>query len=716
MESKNEMTDVKISEDLYLKYRKSDRGTWANQAEEDRAFKSGAMWKTADQKVIEGRGQIAPITNEILPTIDLVVAQLTENSPRFYAVGREKSDAKTAGAYADTMAYIWDVSNGDEKNEQVTTDFEDIGLGFWMAYIDPYADSGKGEIKICDIDPMEVYVDPNSKDPNMRDASNILIVKHFTEEVLKTSYPNVDLSEVATMEDTDYPSHDRDLGTDQVLRVDNDTEEKVYRVIDRYTKVKSKRYHVYDKFSGFEKVMTEEQYLAWANEPAVIVTKMNQETYLTSQWDVNESLNIMQNYGNIYHLMIDPMSGQPTMMAGAEHGELAIPNSTTQLMVVPKGQLIEEGKIQLNLPLVDRIQRVFSIGDKEITNYEMEIEEYPIVGVMLHHFRNPFPQGDIRLVKSLQEQLNKIDNLIITYNQNITNVKMFVQKGSGVKKELEEKGNKAGFQVFEMDMDTDKVPFIVQLTQMSNSFYQQRENLIRQIQRIIGAYSFQDGDVAQAPQTKGGTILMDEMMQRRTARKRRKLERALNHLGTVVAQMIPTVYTEEKMIRIIRPNHKPKEVVLNKRQEGEITAILNDMSIGKYDLKVISGSMLPTNKMQRREEKLRLYELGLLKDPEWFLRDLDENDVDEIIERESALRRAEQMIAELQGEIKRLSGQLQTKSREVIQANEKVAVKDFEGKLKQASNKIESNVLLTQQRLGDMVKEEKKNSGKKDDE
>lgn len=701
------MTDVKISESLYLKYRKSDRGTWANQAEEDRAFKSGAMWKTADQKVIEGRGQVAPITNEILPTIDLVVAQLTENSPRFYAVGREKSDAKTAGAYADTMAYIWDVSNGDEKNEQVTTDFEDIGLGFWMAYIDPYADSGKGEIKICDIDPMEVYVDPNSKDPNMRDASNILIVKHFTEEVLKTSYPNVDLSEVATMEDTDYPSHDRDLGTDQVLRVDNDTEEKVYRVIDRYTKVKSKRYHVYDKFSGFEKVMTEEQYLAWANEPAVIVTKMNQETYLTSQWDVNESLNIMQNYGTIYHLMIDPMSGQPTMMAGAEHGELAIPNSTTQLMVVPKGQLIEEGKIQLNLPLVDRIQRVFSIGDQEITNYEMEIEEYPIVGVMLHHFRNPFPQGDIRLVKSLQEQLNKIDNLIITYNQNITNVKMFVQQGSGLKKELDERGNKAGYQTFEMDMDGDKVPFIVQLTQMSNSFYQQRENLIRQIQRIIGAYSFQDGDVSQAPQTKGGTVLMDEMMQRRTARKRRKLERALNHLGTVVAQMIPTVYTEEKMIRIIRPNHKPKEVVLNKRQEGEITAILNDMSIGKYDLKVISGSMLPTNKMQRREEKLRLYELGMLRDPEWFIRDMDEPDVDEILERESSLKQAEQMIQQLQQEIKKLQGDLQTSTRETIQANQKVEVEKFKAGIKGASSKVEASVQLAQQRLGDYVKSQK---------
>jgi hypothetical protein len=708
--------ELKISVDTYRDYKSSSRGTWATRCASDRAYKFNAMWSEADDNVNEQRGQVSPTPNELIPTIGLVVAQLTENSPRFYAVGRERSDIKTASAVADLMAYIWYISNGDDHNKQVATDFEDVGMGCWIAYIDSFADNGNGEIKIMSEDPLDVYLNPASRCSFGTDSITKLIVKHFEEDSIKVLYPQLDLENIAPVEDSDVPTHDRH--TDETIgQQQNGNAKKRYRVIDRYTKIKVKRFHVLDPVSGFEKVMTQDEYVKFAEEPAAIMVQMGKEQIFTKESDVEFYFNIIRTFGNTYHLVGNPQTGQPEMVSGVEDppqlNPMSIPNSTRKLEIVTKGDLLREGKLKYNTPFVDRVQRVFSVGDKVVANYVMEVELDPIVLVMLHHSRNPYPMGDISLVKSLQDQLCKIDNLIITYNQNITNVKMFVQKGGTLKKELEKNGGKAGFQVYDMDMDVEKVPFIVQLTQMSSSFYQQRQNLILQIQRIIGAYSFQDGDATQAPQTARGTFQIDEMMQRRTASKRRVLESGLNKLGRVISEMIPLVYDKQKIFRIVKPNHlgKDKEVSINQQvvsPDGEILEVLNDTVATKFDIQVVSGSMNPINRVQRREEKLREYEIGILKNPKWYIRDMDVPDVEEIIEGEDALNQATQLIQQLQQEIKKLQGDLQTSQRGEVEAKKATEVHKFKADLEGVSSNVKSKADLAVMRMNDQVKEQSK--------
>lgn len=707
--------ELKISVDTYRNYRGSYRGNWAARCASDRAYKFNAMWSEVDNDVNEERGQVSPTPNELIPTIGLVVAQLTENSPRFYAVGRERSDAKTAAAVADLMAYIWYISNGDDHNKQVATDFEDVGMGCWIAYIDPFADNGNGEIKIMAEDPLDIYLSPASRCPFGTDSPNKLIVKHFEEDTLKVLYPQLDLENIASIEDSDVPTHDRH--TDETIgQLQNGLAKKRYRVIDRYTKIKAKRFHVLDPVSGFEKIMTQDEYIKFAQEPAIIMVQMDKEQIFIKPDEVEFYFNIIRTFGNVYHLEMNQQSGQPEMKSGVEDppqlNPMSIPNSTRKLEAVTKAQLLQEGKLKYNTPFVDRCQRVFSVGDKVVVNYVMEVELDPIVLVMLHHSRNPYPMGDISLVKSLQDQLCKIDNLIITYNQNITNVKMFVQKGGTLKKDLEKNGAKAGFQVYDMDMDVEKVPFIVQLTQMSSSFYQQRQNLILQIQRIIGAYSFQDGDASQAPQTARGTFGLDEMMQRRTASKRRVLESGLNKLGRVISEMIPLVYDKQKVFRIVKPNHggKDKEVSINQQvvsPDGEILEVLNDTIATKFDIQVVPSSMSPVNRIQRREEKMRLYEIGILKNPKWYIQDLDIEDIDEVLEGEDALRQATGLVQQLQTQLKQLEGQLQSVNRENINVKKQAEVQKFKADLSATGSDVKSNARLATMRLQDLVKSSK---------
>ena len=59
-----------------------------------------------------------------------------------------------------------------------------------MSYVDPDADFGSGEVKIKSVDPLEVFIDPASKDPFCRDASNIIVAKVVSEDVLIKAYPD----------------------------------------------------------------------------------------------------------------------------------------------------------------------------------------------------------------------------------------------------------------------------------------------------------------------------------------------------------------------------------------------------------------------------------------------------------------------------------------------------------------------------------------------
>jgi hypothetical protein len=407
----------------------------------------------------------------------------------------------------------------------------------------------------------------------------------------------------------------------------------------------------------------------------------------------------------------------PKIVPGAEdfRNPFHIKGSTTGLRIVLKTDLLKEKIIKYSTPKVNRIKRVYSIGGKEIANYTMpRITDYPIVTGMLHQNRNPFPMGDVRLVRNLQEELNKIDNLIMTYHQNIANISLFVPEGQKYNKDLEQRAAQTGSKVFKYDPELGGVPIVIQYMQMGNSFFAYRQSIIQQIQRIIGSYTFNDTQLT-TPRTAEGTQVIDEAMLDRTASKQRDIEDTINQLAKVIAQLIPAVYTERKVVILTVPNHKPKEVIFNDpqiRADGAIE-IFNDLTNLECDVRMISGSTLPTNKAQERAEMQWYYERNLLMNPRWALEKSNFENVEEIIEGEDKLRQALQKIQDYEEQLKDLEGQLQTKSREVIQMGEKVAITKTQADLKAMTSEVKSNVLLTKQRLGDEVKNKKKESQQK---
>lgn len=694
-------------------YRNGQRNGWALEAAKDKEFVNNVQWKVEDATALENANQPVVVNNEIKPARDQVVGQLTDHDPRWLAAPRENSDASMAGKISDLASYIWDKSKGNMHFRKAVEDFEDTGLFVLHTYYDPEGDMGKGEIRICRIPTDDIYLDPRTNWRNAQNSEDIFLGTILSEEEVRSRYIDYDFTNSIPY---DYDMRTYGSGSiqeGQVFKPDfiMSQNKHYYRVIDKYTRIKAKMFWIYDPNSDYETVLDKMQYVQFGDKPAIIAVRQGSEQTITKEVDIRKYMAIMQQYGTTFFQYSDGSiaAGYETNRPSVnQQGQVIhpIPGSTTQLRIVTMGDLLREGKIKWQIVRVDRIKRQMVIGEKLYKSVIMPISDYPFGITMLHHTDTPFCYGDARITRPIQEQINKISSIIISYNMNITSVRAFIEKNSMDKEQIKERWGKAGFELFEYQSELGAAPIIVQLTQMSNAFYLQLDRLKMLILRIYGAYPEQEGQMSAPPQTLGGTMLLDEAGLRRSASKLKLIESALNDLGGVIAEMIPFVYSERKLVRILLPNGATRDANFNQQvQEGEVTTIKNDLTVNRYDLIMQSGSTLPSNRAARFNALLKMWELKAIKDPTPLLRETDLPDVDEIIKNESLINQAEQTIMQLQQTIKTLGGNLQTKTREKVHADEKAMLAKTKSDLDSLVAKANAAVLLGQQRTNDVVKD-----------
>ena len=708
----NKHPEVAKSERLLDNYHEN-RSTWAMQAMEDDEFRNNQQWKREHKDVLAARSQVPIVDNIIYPAVEQAKALLTANKPKFQSTGRDDSDGKVGRLFSDIMAYIWDVSSGNVELKQVVDDYYVKGMGVMQTYVDGMADFGKGEVKIKSIDPLDLYLDPNAKDPFARDSACMIISKRITDEQIKTIYPFLtdQLENMMTSSSNNrYPSTNRDGSEDQQIgpTEDEDGYYRNYEIIDRYEKVKLPYYHLLDSLTGEENIMNEDGFNEFLSEPAIFMDTANGTQAVTEDKAVMELLQIYEATGGVYHMMPDPVTGQPKIMPGEEH-EGAIPNSTTTLRPVTNQEMIEMGVVILNEVMVDRIQRILSVGGILVDNSIMDIDNYPIVPLMNRHNRNPYPMSDVRFVKPIQEYINKLTSLIIAHASSSTNTKLLIPRGSMDRKQLEEEWSRAGTGVIEYDPELGQ-PIVAGPIPLPNELYKNKEDAKMSIYHILGIHPLSQGDPGSAPQTYKGTVAIDEYAQRRIKSKLDDIDGMLNQIGKIVIQLIQQTYTDQKLIQLMKPDGRTSEALLNKPVyddfTGELAGRINDVTIGKYDLIVVSGSTLPSNRWARFDYYMQLYQAGIIDQVE-VLQQTEVADTEGVLERTSLLQQQQQMIQQLQEELKRTRGDLQTSERESVHDKKRVEIEKFKRQLGRASDKTAKAVELYEARLNDQLKMER---------
>ena len=713
--------EVQKSEELLDDYQEH-RQSWAKQAVEDDEFRNNSQWTKKQQDILKDRAQSPIVDNVIHPAVEQAKALLTANKPKFQSTGRDDSDTKIGRIFSDLMSYIWDTSNGSSELKQCIDDYYVKGMGAMQAYVDPMKDFGRGEVCLKSIDPLDLYIDPSTRDPFCKDASNMIVARLFTEDQIKTMYPSITkevgknkgtlLSQMTQTSNERYPGSSREGNEDQQVGpiTDDVTNVRTYEIIDRYEKVKLPFWHCLDTTNGQEYIHSDEDYQEFLKQPAMVVETQGQVSFVTGKYEVQELLQVYAQTGGTFHMMMDMQTGQPKMMAGPEHEE-AIPGSETKLAPISYEELLAEGILVCNNVLVDRIKRVLSIGRVLVAMHIMDIEDYPIVTIMNRHNRNPYPMSDVRFIKPIQEYINKITSLIIAHASSSTNTKLLIPRGSMNRKQLEEEWSRAGTGVIEFDPELGQ-PVVAGPVPLPNELYKNREDAKQSIYHILGIHPLQHGDPSSAPSTYKGTVAIDEYSQRRIKSKLDDIEASLNQMGKVIVSLIQQTYSDEKIIRVMKPDGTERETTINSPiyddLTNEIIGRTNDVTIGQYDLIVVSGATLPSNRWARFDYYMSLYEKGII-DQQEVLEQTEVADTEGVLRRTSMLQQLQAQVQEQEEKIKELEGDLQTAQRESTNDRKRVEVEKFKTKLNKSANRTEQASNMFEMRLGDelnKVKEE----------
>ena len=687
--------------DLFDKY-SAKRDTWATQAKEDKEFRLGKQWSAEQREVLEGRGQAPIVINRIHPAVETAKAMITANRPSFRVAPREDSDNKIAQVISALLSYMYDISGGRDIIRQVVDDYYVMGVGYIQVYQDPMKDNGKGEVCFHDVDPLDVYVDPNSRHKFFDDAENIIVSKLFTKDQAKKMYPmyktaidnaadnsgtRFDFNAPATVrEDDGETQFPEDVG-----RLDN---QNYIRGYERYSMVDVKEIRTFEKFSGGEEVFSEEDYENYLRRPAWVINGQ----ILT---DGEQAQQLYQQLLEQKEMMKQQQAVQMMEMGYTEDAQ--VPETEIDFQEITYEMLVQQGQIEIVRIQNKKVKQCVIVGDKLLYKRILPINQYPIVPIMNIHTRTPYPMSDVRMVKGLQEYINKTRSLIIAHATTSTNTKILVPEGSVDMRDFEEKWAQPGVAI---PYDpTDGAPMPVQPTPLPNELFQNETSAKADIDHTLGLYEMMMGNSQAAPQTYKATISIDEFGQRKMKSKLADIEAGLVRVGQVAIPLMQQLYTEKKVFRVIQPNNSINEYVINKKlvdDKTEEIKLVNDITVGLYDVIVVSGSTLPSNRYAELEFYMDAYQKGLI-DQQEVLKKTEVFDMEGVLERTDMIAQLEGQLAQAGEEIKRLKGDLQTRDRESVNLRKKVEVEKFKGDLDQVSNKAKAAGTLYEKRLDDSL-------------
>jgi len=697
---------VDETQSLYQRY-STQRDTWARHVKEDREFRLGRQWTKEQEDILKGRGQAAVVVNRIHPAVESAKAMITANRPSFRVAPREDSDNRVAQVMSALLAYMYDISDGRTVIRTAVDDYYVAGMGLIQVYQDPLADMGKGEVKIKDIDPMDVYIDPNSRDRLFDDAENIIVSRLFTKSQAKRLYPMYKDAIENASSDIDFNAPETGRSNDNYSAqfpedVGTVSEQDYIRGYERYYKLRIPKRRVYESFSGDEKLLDESEWEQYIQQPAWIV---NGEQILTDEEQVQQLLQQMQQQYEQQKMM---QVQQLVEQGGDPNTAIQAPPPKPPIEQVTFEYLIDKKVIQVVKITVERVKMCAMMGDAYLYSRILPTDKYPIVPMVNMHTRTPYPTSDVRMVKGMQEYINKTRSLIIAHATTSTNTKILVPEGSVDMTEFEAKWAQPGVAI---PYDpTDGAPVTVQPSPLPNELYSNEQSAKNDIDHQLGLYEMMMGNSSVAPQTYKATISLDEFGQRKIKSKLADVEAALTRVAQVAIPMMQQLFTGEKVFRVIQPNNSLSEYVLNKKlvddKTGEIE-IFNDITVGMYDVVYISGSTLPTNRYAELEFYMDAYQKGLIDRVE-VLKKTEVFDIEGVMQRQDEIAQLQQALQQAQEQIKELSGDLQTRDREAVSLRKKVEVEKFKSDLDGVSNKAKAAGTLFGKRLDDTLASEKR--------
>ena len=635
---------------IFRKYADARRD-WDVEARDGIDFTLGNHFTTEESDILQSIGQADFTVDRIYAAIDKLKSLMTSKPVKFSVLAREDSDAKMANVWKTLLEYIYDISDGQHHFKQAVHDYATTGMGYFYAYIDPEKDFGRGEVMFTHINPFRVYVDPASKDRYFKDAANIILSTIITRDQLLDLYPDIEqfLDKIEKHQNSDvYDDYPDSL---------NKNSQKVFTPseIDNmdYDSAITDRFRILERFT---KVKVPFYRVADNKEETEVI--MSQEQFLVF----------------------------------SEQNERGI----------------ADGRYEFVEILQTRIKVTASLGQVLLYENILDTDTYPIIPIPNIWTNTPYPKSDVNKVKDMQRLLNKLFSLALSHAQTSAGLKLLVPQGSVEDLRQLEKDWANPNAVIEYDPSFGE-PHYPSPQPLSGEFYALINQCEKYIDLNFGVPELLQGMKSGAADSVRGTMLLAQMGEGRGASKLRDIEMSLQQLGKVIYQMSKEHYTFQKSFRIVQPNNDITEFSVNARlyddKTKELIKIKNDITSGAFDVRVVAGSTMPSNKYAEYQMYMEAYQLGLIDRTE-ALKKTDIFDKQGVLERTGEVQRMQSIIGQLQDQIKVLSGDLQTAQRESIADRKRVVVEKFKSQVDNAVTKANADTRVNAEKVKQKQKEQ----------
>jgi hypothetical protein len=134
------------------------------------------------------------------------------------------------------------------------------------------------------------------------------------------------------------------------------------------------------------------------------------------------------------------------------------------------------------------------------------------------------------------------------------------------------------------------------------------QSITQDLQAVVGIF-----DPSQLPQgNMSGKALQGQQMQvdMTNFHYYDNLTRSIAHTGRIILDLIPKIYSQERVMRIIGDDGKPELTTINQRtgeqDENGIEKILNDVTVGEYDVVMETGPGYNTKRQEAVDSMMTL--------------------------------------------------------------------------------------------------------------
>ena len=552
--AKGDFTPNAVAEANWVAYQRArDAGhdDWLETAKLCDKFYLGDQWDQGDLARLDAEGRPALTINEIIKVVNAFLGKQATQRADFDFKPARDTDEPTANALNKLVEQILNANEYEFVEREVFEDGIVTDRGYFDLRID-FSQNLLGEIRVRSLDPYEVLPDPDAKSKDPRTWSEVTLTRWMSLNDIESHYGKRKRNEVAAA-GLSYHTY----GEDSI----------------RYEGARTFGYDEFDAYQAAEDI----------DEHNIRAVRVLERQY--------KQLTIVRYF-------VDPVTGEMKEIPGE------IPDDRAEVIAKAAG-------VGLIRRTGKRIRWSVSVDNVVVHDEWSPYRSFTVIPYF-PFFRRGKTSGVVRQLISPQEQFNKIESQMLHIVNTTANSGWIAEEGSLANmttEELEERGAETGLVIITKrgaerpeKIQPNQIP-----TGLDRLASRSQFNVagIAGIEGLVGTPTREVSGVALDQLEARGLIQVDVPFD--------SMKHSRLLLGKKLLELIQDFYTETRILRVTVGDGlstQNEELIIN-----GITAageIVNDMTLGEYDLVISSKPARDNYEDSQFANALQMREAGVL--------------------------------------------------------------------------------------------------------